>query len=126
MGQTLGFVGVGRMGGPMALNLVKAGFEVAVASSGELARQKLHSFNPHAVVLDLMVDEDAGDAVIKELRRDPGAAKLPIYAFASSPSSRAARKAMKAAIPTSTIFAIIPASRPCSPPPSSASGSRKP
>lgn len=73
-----------------------AGFEVAVTSSGELAKQKLHSFNPHAVVLDLMVDDDTGDAVIKELRRDPGAARLPILAFASAPNSRAAKKAMKA------------------------------
>lgn len=73
-----------------------AGFEVAVTSSGELALQKLHSFNPHAVVLDLMIDEDAGDAVIKGIRRDPGATKLPIYAFSSSSASRAVKKAMKA------------------------------
>ena len=73
-----------------------AGFEVAVTSSGELALQKLHSFNPHAVVLDLMIDEDGGDAVIKGIRRDPGATKLLIYAFSSSSASRSVKKAMKA------------------------------
>ncbi len=73
-----------------------AGFEVAVTSNGEQAMQKLRSFNPHAVVLDLMIDEDEGDAVIKGIRRDPGAAKLPVFAFSSSASSRSAKKAIKA------------------------------
>jgi len=73
-----------------------AGFEVMVTSNGDHAKQKMHSFNPHAVVLDLMVDDDAGDTVIKDIRRDPGAAKLPVFAFASSANSRAAKKAMKA------------------------------
>ena len=30
MTRTVGFIGLGNMGGPMALNLVKAGFELVV------------------------------------------------------------------------------------------------
>ena len=30
MTGTVGFIGLGNMGGPMALNLVKAGFELVV------------------------------------------------------------------------------------------------
>jgi 3-hydroxyisobutyrate dehydrogenase-like beta-hydroxyacid dehydrogenase len=30
MTDTVGFIGLGNMGGPMALNLVKAGFELVV------------------------------------------------------------------------------------------------
>lgn len=72
-----------------------AGFEVSVTSGTEMAIQKFHSYNPHAVVLDMVVNDDSGDEVIRELRRNPDGKELPIYAFSSSPNSKAVRRAVK-------------------------------
>ncbi|MGA7262398.1 MAG: NAD(P)-binding domain-containing protein [Stellaceae bacterium] len=33
MTRTVGFIGLGNMGGPMAFNLVKAGFELSCTTS---------------------------------------------------------------------------------------------
>ena len=37
----IGFIGLGQMGGPMAANLVKAGFEVTVCDRDEAAVARL-------------------------------------------------------------------------------------
>ena len=72
------------------------GCEVEVTENGGIARKKLHSFGPQAVVLDLTVDDDAGDKIIQDFRKDPAGGKVTIVAFASSPSARVSRRAAKA------------------------------
>jgi len=47
MAERVGFVGLGNMGGPMALNLVKAGFELVV-----------HDINPASVFVSKLLDAD--------------------------------------------------------------------
>ena len=62
MTDTVGFIGLGNMGGPMALNLVKAGFELVV-----------HDINP-ARVAPLVA---AGATV--EASAEAVAAKMPSH-----------------------------------------------
>ena len=71
-----GFTGLGSMGGPMALNLQKAGFplllwnrtarkaEVLLRGGAELAADPAGVFQRCAVVLTMLVDGEALDQVL--------------------------------------------------------------
>ena len=70
MGKTIGFIGLGNMGGPMALNLVKAGFRVQGFDTVPAARQAAQD---GGVVLAATAAEAAkgADAVITMLPSGP-------------------------------------------------------
>lgn len=83
----------------MQLNLSSrlrmAGFEVLVVSGTEVAKSRLHSFNPHAVVLDLGMEDPPFEKFFQWLRRDPGASSLPVLGFTGSTNPSATKRALK-------------------------------
>ncbi|MBL8486825.1 MAG: response regulator [Rhodocyclaceae bacterium] len=56
----------------------KEGFEVAVAGDGEAALQKVASFAPDLVLLDVMMPKKSGYEVCAALRGDPAQAATKI------------------------------------------------
>ena len=53
-------------------NLVRAGYQVAIAQDGEAARSRSRSFEPDAVILDLNLPDMSGVEVLKRIRNDDG------------------------------------------------------
>ncbi|MCG6890217.1 MAG: response regulator [Gammaproteobacteria bacterium] len=58
--------------------LVRAGFEISVASDGRQALDMALEQQPTVLVLDLMLPELDGYEVLRRLRADPKGAKLPV------------------------------------------------
>lgn len=58
--------------------LKKEGFDVAVAVDGEDALQKVASFQPDLMLLDIMMPKKSGYEVCEALRADPAHAGLQI------------------------------------------------
>jgi DNA-binding response OmpR family regulator len=56
----------------------KEGFEVAVASDGDAALEKVASFAPDLVLLDVMMPNKSGYEVCQILRADPAQTNLKI------------------------------------------------
>ena len=56
----------------------KEGFEVAVANDGDEALDKVASFNPDLMLLDVMMPKKSGYEVCQQLRSDPAHAGLKI------------------------------------------------
>ncbi len=59
-------------------NLKQAGFRVASAADGRAALKKARDWQPHLIVLDLMLPGLDGFEVCKLLRADPTTAHMPI------------------------------------------------
>lgn len=85
--DTIGFIGLGNMGHPMAKNLEKAGFPLAVynrntAKTTEFAAQStVHSniddlVNASAVIFTMLTNDDAVQEVYAEILKQPIAGKL--------------------------------------------------
>ena len=89
MSTRIGFIGLGIMGGPMADNLVKAGFEVTgynrsparveqlVAAGGQGAKDIAGTVADADVVATMLPDSPDVRAVLAGDRSDPGAAAGP-------------------------------------------------
>ncbi|HUV21057.1 MAG TPA: response regulator [Gammaproteobacteria bacterium] len=58
--------------------LVRAGFEISVASDGRQALDMALEQQPAVLVLDLMLPELDGYEVLRRLRADPRGAQLPV------------------------------------------------
>jgi CheY-like chemotaxis protein len=58
--------------------LRSAGYAVVTARGGREALSHLRSSRPDVVLLDLMMPEVSGEDVLRELRRDPALADLPV------------------------------------------------
>jgi len=75
MAGTVGFIGLGNMGGPMALNLVKAGFELVVCDSKALGVPLLMA-NLSQQVYQMGraqgLNKEDGSAIIKVFERMAG------------------------------------------------------
>lgn len=56
----------------------KEGFEIAVANDGEEALAKVASFQPHLILLDVMMPKKSGFEVCEALRADPAQGALKI------------------------------------------------
>src|SRR3954467_1141657 len=63
-----------------------AGFSVVTAADGPAAREAIEPHRPALVVLDLMLPERDGRAVIRAVRRDEEAGRTPII-IVSAPGS---------------------------------------
>ncbi len=59
-------------------NLLKAGYKVSVAETGEEGLRQARAEHPDLVVLDLMLPGLDGLEVCRTLRRDPATARLPV------------------------------------------------
>jgi two-component system phosphate regulon response regulator PhoB len=55
----------------LLFNLGEAGFESEAVGTGKEALPKARTFNPHVVILDLMLPDIAGTEVCRQLRADP-------------------------------------------------------
>lgn len=58
--------------------MMKEGFEVAVVGDGDAALEKIASFAPDLVLLDVMMPNKSGYEVCQLLRADPARAALKI------------------------------------------------
>jgi len=72
------------------------GFQVEVASDGEVGLELVRSFRPDAMLLELMVPKLSGVAVVKQVRSDPAFAKLPIIVFSNTYLTNLVQDAWKA------------------------------
>lgn len=80
MGKKIGFIGLGNMGLPMALNLCKSGFEVLACSSSSESQQKIvaagggsvGSFQTMAEVCDIIITIVPADQEILSLYKEDG------------------------------------------------------
>jgi DNA-binding response OmpR family regulator len=72
------------------------GFEVEVASDGDMGLQLVHSFRPDAVLLELMVPKLPGVELVKKLRSQPAFEKLPVIVFSNTYLTNLVQDAWKA------------------------------
>jgi len=59
--------------------LTRAGFEVVHASDGVVAMEKLKSFSPDIILLDIIMPEKNGFETLEEIRKNPKFSKVPIF-----------------------------------------------
>src|SRR5262249_6381548 len=76
--------------------LASAGYEVSVATSGEIGLQAARSGRPDAILLDVMMPGIDGWDVIRELKNDDSLSDIPVF-FASIIDDRKAGIALGAA-----------------------------
>ena len=60
------------------VKLSKSGFEAMIAYDGEQAIQTLESFSPDLIVLDLIMPNKDGFAVLAELKQNPKWQHIPV------------------------------------------------
>ncbi len=65
----------------VGLMLERQGYEITVATSGELGLSKAATEKPDLILLDIMMPDIDGYEVTRRLRADPGLAQTPIIMF---------------------------------------------
>ena len=58
--------------------LVAHGYDVLTAGGGREALEKVRSFHPDIIILDVVMPEMGGEVVAGELRERPETAKIPV------------------------------------------------
>lgn len=81
-------------------NLLRSGFVVSTAESGEEALSKIGRQPPHLVVLDLMLPGIDGMEVARRLKTNPRTMNLPIVMLTAKGEEKDVIKGLKAATPT--------------------------
>ncbi len=79
----------------LATGLKLLGFETDYALSALQAFQKMQAGVPNAVVLDLMMPDADGYAVMRRMRADPATATLPIVVVSATADPHAEEKSKK-------------------------------
>jgi CheY-like chemotaxis protein len=72
------------------------GYETEIALDGETGLQKMRSFQPDVMILDLMLPKMSGVEVIKQARSEADFAKLPIIVFSNTYLTNLIQEAWKA------------------------------
>jgi CheY-like chemotaxis protein len=80
----------------MAQMLELSGYEVAVASDGIEGVEQAHSWNPDLILMDLRMPRMDGFDAIRELRKGPDTADIPIIAISAWASAKHKDRAMEA------------------------------
>jgi CheY-like chemotaxis protein len=80
----------------MAQMLELSGYEVAVASDGIEGVEQALSWNPDLILMDLRMPRMDGFDAIRELRKGPDTADIPIIAISAWASSKHKERAMNA------------------------------
>jgi len=75
--ETIGFVGLGRMGGPMAMRLVKAGFPLAVCDLDPRVQERFRAAGAQVVEHPAALADVAGTALL--CLPDPGAVRRVVF-----------------------------------------------
>jgi len=72
------------------------GYNVEIAHDGHSGVERIRSFRPDAVILDLMLPKITGVEVMKTVRAEPDFQKLPIIVFSNTYLSNMVQEAWKA------------------------------
>jgi len=72
------------------------GFQVEVALDGQLGLETVRSFQPDAVILDLMLPKMTGVELTKQIRAEPGCGQLPVIVFSNTYLTNLVQDAWKA------------------------------
>ena len=80
----------------MAQMLELSGYQVAVASDGIEGLEQAHAWNPDLVLMDLRMPRMDGFEAIRELRKDPNTAEIPIIAISAWASAKHKERALEA------------------------------
>lgn len=80
----------------MAQMLQLSGYEVAVASDGIEGVDQARSWSPDLILMDLRMPRMDGFEAIRELRKDPTTAGIPIIAISAWASAKHKERAMQA------------------------------
>jgi len=80
----------------MAQMLELSGYEVAVASDGIEGVEQAQSWNPDLILMDLRMPRMDGFDAIRELRKGPDTADIPIIAISAWASAKHKERAMEA------------------------------
>lgn len=67
----------------LAMLLEDSGYSAEVAESGREALEKLRRTTPQAVILDMMMPDIDGSAVLRAMRSDPEMRKVPVVVFSA-------------------------------------------
>lgn len=71
--------------------LCRAGYETCVASDGKQAVKLAREQLPELILLDLLLPGLSGPDVLKELKKDPATAKIPVVVLSGMSQNNAAR-----------------------------------
>jgi CheY-like chemotaxis protein len=80
----------------MAQMLELSGYEVAVASDGIEGVEQARSWSPDLILMDLRMPRMDGFEAIRELRKGPDTADIPIIAISAWASAKHKERAMEA------------------------------
>lgn len=80
----------------MAQMLELSGYEVAVAADGIEGVEQARSWSPDLILMDLRMPRMDGFEAIRELRKDPSTASIPIIAISAWASAKHKERAMEA------------------------------
>jgi two-component system cell cycle response regulator DivK len=80
----------------MAQMLELSGYEVAVAADGIEGVDQARSWSPDLILMDLRMPRMDGFEAIRELRKDPNTAGIPIIAISAWASAKHKERAMQA------------------------------
>ena len=72
------------------------GYEVEVALDGEVGLEMVKSFQPHVIVLDLMLPKITGVEVMKQIRAYPESKITPVIVFSNTYLTNMVQEAWKA------------------------------
>ena len=67
--------------------LVRTGYDVEVFLDGRLAIEEIRKQKPDLILMDLMMPDFGGDEAIRELKKDPDSAEIPIIVITGVLSS---------------------------------------
>jgi len=80
----------------MAQMLELSGYQVAVASDGIEGVEQARAWDPDLILMDLRMPRMDGFDAIRELRKDPDTAGIPIIAISAWASAKHKERAMEA------------------------------
>jgi CheY-like chemotaxis protein len=80
----------------MAQMLELSGYQVAVAADGIEGLEQARAWNPDLVLMDLRMPRMDGFEAIRELRKDPNTAEIPIIAISAWASAKHKERALEA------------------------------
>src|SRR5438105_12728691 len=72
------------------------GFQVEIALDGESGMEMVRSFQPDAVILDLMLPRLTGVDLMKKIRSEPNCEHLPVVVFSNTYLTNMVQEAWKA------------------------------
>ncbi|MCX8090474.1 MAG: response regulator [Verrucomicrobiae bacterium] len=76
--------------------LTAEGYRVEVALDGEVGRELVRSFQPDAILLDLMLPKVSGLDLLREIRSQPGLEQVPVIVLSNTYLSSMVQAAWKA------------------------------